>query len=85
MDEIAKVFDKIMDEYPVKNFVFAYESDGIVRSCVKGETPETCMNLGLTMILHMVKDLIGEGIDPDVIRSALLQAVDRIMEEAEND
>lgn len=77
MDEIMKT----IKECPIENLIFCYLKDGRVKSYLKGEDSNDCMNMALMVVLQIIKDQVKEGEDPEELRVSLYYAINKIFDE----
>ena len=81
MDEIMKT----IEECPIENLIFCYLKDDRIRSYLKGEDSNVCLNMALMVILKIVQDQVKDGEDPEKLRVSLYYAINRIFDELEED
>lgn len=77
MDEIMKT----IEECPIENLIFCYQKDGRVKSYLKGEDSNDCLNMALMVVLQIIKDQVKNGEDPEELRVSLYYAINRIFDE----
>ena len=77
MDEIMKT----IEECPIENLIFCYLKDDRMRSYLKGEDSNVCLNMALMVILKIVQDQVKDGEDPEELRVSLYYAINRIFDE----
>ena len=77
VDEILKA----IKECPIENIIFSYMKDSNVKSYLKSEDPEICLNMALLVVRHVIRDQVNDGYNPDVLRIQLLQAVNKFFDE----
>ena len=80
MDEIMKT----IEECPIENLIFCYLKDDRIRSYLKGEDSNVCLNMALMIILKIVQDQVKDGEDPEELRVSLYYAINRIFDEVDD-
>ena len=80
MDEIMKT----IEECPIENLIFCYLKDDRIRSYLKGEDSNVCLNMALMIILKIVQDQVKDGEDPEELRVSLYYAINKIFDEVDD-
>ena len=80
MDEIMKT----IEECPIENLIFSYLKDDRIRSYLKGEDSNVCLNMALMIILKIVQDQVKDGEDPEELRVRLYYAINKIFDEVDD-
>lgn len=81
MDEIMKT----IEECPIENLIFCYLKDDRIRSYLKGEDSNVCLNMALIIILKIIQDQVKDGEDPEKLRVSLYYAINRIFDKLEDE
>lgn len=78
MDEIMKT----IEECPIENLIFCYLKDGRVKTYMKGDGSDNCLNMALMIVRQIVRDQVKEdGENPEELRVDLYYAVNKIIDD----